>query len=92
PEGNTAIVSRYTKNGWQRAGTADLRVEGNKLMLRVSKKLLNVERWGRIIDIRFKWADNYKYNDDGSLDDWTLYLNGDSAPLGRLMYVFSERK
>ncbi|MBP5730326.1 MAG: hypothetical protein J6X19_03890 [Clostridia bacterium] len=92
PEGNTAIVSRYTKNGWQRAGTADLRVEGNKLMLRVSKKLLNVERWGRLIDIHFKWADNYIYNDDGSLDVWTFYRNGDSAPLGRLMYVFSERQ
>ena len=92
PEDGVAIVSRYTKNGWQRAGTAELRVEGNKLMLRVSKKLLNVERWGRLIDIRFKWADNYIYNDDGSLDVWTFYRNGDSAPLGRLTYVFSERQ
>ncbi len=92
PEGNTAIVSRYAKNGWQRAGTADLRVEGNKLMLRVSKKLLNVESWGRLIDIHFKWADNYIYNDDATLDVWTFYRNGDSAPLGRLMYVFSERQ
>ncbi len=92
PVGDLATVSRYTKSGWERAGSAEMRVEGNKLMLRVSKKLLNVERLGRLIDIRFKWADNYKYNEDGSLDAWTFYRNGDSAPLGRLTYVFSERQ
>ena len=61
-------------------------------MLRLSKKLLGIEQGTKLIDVRFKWADNYQYNEDGSLDVWTFYRNGDSAPLGRLMYVYSERE
>ncbi len=91
PDGNTVYVSRYGSSGWTRAGSGDMRVEGNKLMLRLSKKLLGIEQGRKLIDVRFKWADNYQYNEDGSLDVWTFYRNGDSAPLGRLMYVYSER-
>ena len=91
PDGNTVYVSKYGSSGWTRAGSGDMRVEGNKLMLRLSKKLLGIEQGLKLIDVRFKWADNYQYNEDGSLDVWTFYRNGDSAPLGRLMYVYSER-
>ncbi len=92
PDGNTVYVSKYAGSGWTRAGTGEMRVEGNKLMLRLSKKLLGIEQGLKLLDVRFKWADNYQYNDDGSLDIWTFYRNGDSAPLGRLTYVFSERQ
>lgn len=92
PSGDTAIVSRYSGGSWLRAGECDLRVSGNKMMIRISKKLLGIEQGIRPLDVQFKWADNYQYNEDGTLDVWTFYKNGDSAPLGRLTYVFSERQ
>ncbi|MBO4326074.1 MAG: hypothetical protein J5950_02240 [Clostridia bacterium] len=94
PEGNTVFVSKYSgpDKGWVRAGTGEMRVSGNKMMVRLSKKLLGIEQGLKLVDVRFKWADNYQWNEDGSLDIWTFYRNGDSAPLGRLTYVYSERR
>jgi hypothetical protein len=92
PEGNTVFVSKYSDGGWIRAGEGEMRVSGNKMMIRISKKLLGVEQGAGIIDLQFKWADNYQYDEDGTLDVWTFYRNGDSAPFGRLTYVFSERQ
>lgn len=92
PDGNTVFVSRYSKGVWTRAGEGDMRVSGNKIMIRLSKKLLGIEQGTKIIDVQFKWADNYIYDEDGTLNVWTFYRNGDSAPYGRLTYVFSERQ
>ncbi len=92
PDEGGAVVSRYTGGSWVKAGNAGMKVEGNKMMISVSKRLICAEQGVKPIDVQFKWADNYQYNEDGTLDVWTFYRNGDSAPLGRMTYVFSQRR
>ena len=93
PNGNEAVISKYNADGtWSKAGTAKMKVEGNKMMLSISRELLGIgDNGGRtVIDLKFKWADNYQYGEDGKLDIFSFYKNGDAAPLGRMAYLFSE--
>ena len=39
------------------------------------------------VSLQFKWADNYQGEDD----IFSFYLNGDSAPYGRLNFVYDSR-
>ncbi|MBR5060160.1 MAG: hypothetical protein IKX06_05240 [Clostridia bacterium] len=92
PDGGKAVVSKYNADGtWTKAGTAEMKVEGSKLMLSVSRELLGVASAERPLNVQFKWADNYQKNEDGSLNVYSFYKNGDAAPIGRLTYVFSEK-
>lgn len=59
-------------------GESEIRYEGNKLMLKVSKALVDSAN-----GFNFKWADNYIENEVNS-----FYTNGDSAPYGRLCYCY----
>ncbi len=59
-------------------GEAEIRYESNKLMLKVSKTLVDSTD-----GFNFKWADNYIENDVNS-----FYTNGDDAPYGRLCYCY----
>ena len=91
PENGKAILSRMKADGTsERVGTCDMKVEGNKLMISVSRELLGVK--DGLLNLQFKWADNYQRTEDGSLDVYSFYTNGDAAPIGRLTYVFSEKK
>ena len=72
---------------WQEVNNVSVKHEGNKLMLSVLRKDIGV---GENVDIQFKWADNYQKNEEGSYDVWSFYCDGDSAPYGRLNYVYSE--
>ena len=45
-----------------------------------------------LINIEFKWADNYQKDENGNLDVFSFYEDGDAAPMGRLTYVVSEVK
>jgi len=91
PDGNTVTLSRLSADGtWQTAGTGEMRLEGNQLMLKLSRKDLGIKNG--LLDLQFKWADNYQLSEDGKLDIWSFYRNGDAAPLGRLTYVYSEVK
>lgn len=90
PEDGKAILSRMNADGTsERVGTCDMKVEGNKLMISVSRKLIGTE--GTLLNLQFKWADNYQRTEDGSLDVFSFYTNGDAAPIGRMTYVFSEK-
>ncbi|MBP1587420.1 MAG: hypothetical protein ILO53_03340 [Clostridia bacterium] len=92
PEGGEAVISKYNADGtWTKAGTAQMKVEGNRMMLSVSRELLGIAAADRPLDVQFKWADNYQRNEDGTIDVFSFYKNGDAAPIGRLTYVFSEK-
>ena len=93
PNGNEAVISKYNADGtWTKAGTAKMKVEGNQIMIEVSRDVLGIgDNDGKtVLDVKFKWADNYQLGEDGKLDVFSFYKNGDAAPLGRMAYLFSE--
>lgn len=95
PNGNEAVLSKCSGSGWNwtNAGTVKMKVEGNKMMLAISRADLGIpdNNGQTLIDLQFKWADNYQQNESGSYDVWTFYTDGDAAPYGRLNYIYSEK-
>lgn len=86
PKNGKAIVERNAGGWkWEAVGDAHFAVEGNRLELRIDRKLLGI---GKTVDIEFKWTDNVPQNGD-ILD---FYLYGDVAPLGRFNYVLTSRQ
>ncbi len=78
PEDGKTAVEKSTENGFKKIGDADIRFDGNKLMIKVEKSLIDAEG-----PLKFKWADNYT---DG--DVYSFYTKGDAAPYGRLCYGY----
>lgn len=95
PNGNMGALSKATGNGWgwEKAGDVKMKIEGNKIMLAISRADLGIpdNNGATLIDIQFKWADNYQKDEEGNFDIWTFYKDGDAAPYGRLNYVYSEK-
>lgn len=91
PENGAAVLSKMAADGSAtKVGTCEMKVEGNKLMIAVSRELLGVK--DGLLNLQFKWADNYQRTEEGALDVFSFYTNGDAAPIGRMTYVFSEKK
>ena len=94
PDGNMGTLSKATGGswGWEKAGTVQMKVEGNKLMLAIKRTDLGIaeNNGAPVINIQFKWADNYQKDEEGNFDIWTFYKDGDAAPYGRLNYIYSE--
>ena len=88
--GNQAVLERRSGGAWVRVGTVSFRTEGNQMMIEIPRTLLGLPYDGGngLLDIRFKWADNYQSEDH----IWSFYKDGDAAPYGRLNYVFSEKQ
>ena len=88
PNGNTTSVHKYTSSGWQQVGTADLRVDFNMMMVRVPMSTLGRSSAQR--QIRFKVSDNVQnwFVDKNTEHIMDYYVSGDSAPIGRLGYVY----
>lgn len=82
PENGFATVEQITKDGYKTVGKASIRFEGNQLMLSVQKALLGLGENG---SFRFKWADNCD-----PADLYNYYTHGDSAPYGRLNWVYGQ--
>lgn len=82
PENGKTAVMRINGGECETVGYADIRFEGNKLMIAVDKALLGLDA-SDCNTVMFKWADNCAFADFDS-----FYLNGDCAPYGRLNYVF----
>jgi len=84
-DASTSFVE-HTANGWnwQPRGTAQFTLRGNELMVAIARDTLGLAE-GDAIEIEFKWADNFRLEDD--IDAFTL--NGDSAPSGRFNYRYS---
>ena len=82
--GAGGAVERLNADGSTEAvGTAQMRQEGNALWLRVSRADLGLAEGG--FTLAFKVADNVT-NCNDILD---YYVNGDSAPLGRLSHTYT---
>lgn len=86
PQGKKAFVQSCYQDKWiwKDSGNAEMRTEGNKLCLRIPRRLLNLTD-GKL-NFEFKWADNLQ--DEGNVMDF--YVSGDAAPNGRFNYVFQE--
>lgn len=87
PKDSTTAYLYKSEGGWDwtRSGTLQMQISGNKLMLAVPRSSIGAA--DELFHIEFKWADNYTDN-----DIWSFYEHGDTAPYGRLNYVFSNAK
>jgi hypothetical protein len=85
--GNETTLERSTGGwNWERVASVSYRVEDNKLHLAIPRKLLGVDDPAKPLRLRFKWADHMQ--EDGQFMDF--YLHGDTAPDGRLFYIYEE--
>ena len=64
---------------------AEYHREGKHICIKLPKKLIGVE--GEDFELEFKWSDNMQ-----SRDVMDFYVNGDSAPMGRLNYIYRYGK
>lgn len=71
---------------WSSAGTVSYKTSGNELQLAIPRSMLGLSSTATPMTLRFKWSDNMQT--DGDAMDF--YVNGDSAPDGRLGYVYTE--
>ncbi len=87
PVSSTKAYLYQSQGGWDwaRVGSVKMKIEGNKMMVAVPRS--SVGATGNLFHVEFKWADNYTDN-----DIWSFYTDGDTAPYGRLNYVFSNSK
>ena len=84
PENGKTAVEAVSDAGYEKKGEAQIRIEGNRMMLSVPKALLGL---GESASFSFKWADNYE---DGNI--LSFYTKGDSAPYGRLNWVYGASR
>lgn len=69
---------------WEPVGPISYRVEHNQLHLAIPREMLGAGRGP--LSFQFKWSDNMQAVGD-AMD---FYQHGDTAPDGRLNYVYSE--
>ncbi len=85
---SSTLVLEKSTGGWNWEKVADVAytVSGNVLQIKIPRVALGLE--GKQFSLGFKWADgNLK---DG--DIMTLYTDGDSAPVGRFAFSFTNIK
>ncbi len=83
-KGKTSVLHSYQNKWiWDEAGKADIKIEHNRLCLRIPRHILGLNNKVRI---EFKWVDNMQ--DESNIMDF--YVSGDAAPGGRFNYVFEE--
>jgi hypothetical protein len=82
PEGGKASVEVSTGGwAWSKVGLADMKIEGNRMMITVPRALLGLSQKAAF---KFKAADNVTE----FTDIMDYYISGDSAPIGRLNYSY----
>nr|MCR5041431.1 hypothetical protein [Clostridia bacterium] len=82
PENGKTAVEAIDGADYESKGEAEIRFEGKMLMMKVPKALLGL---GEKASFTFKWADNYE---EGNIT--SFYTKGDSAPYGRLNWVYGQ--
>ena len=82
PQNGKTAVEAVTDAGYETLGEADIVFSGSELMLKVPKPVLGFTENEKAA-FTFKWADNYE---DGNI--LSFYTRGDSAPYGRLNWVY----
>ena len=82
--GKFGAVLEKNNGGWNwlRAADVRFRVEGNQMHVAVPREALGLPQDSVTFD--FKWIDNVKLPDDLTV----LYLDGDTAPLGRFRFRY----
>lgn len=86
PQGGKTALEKFDGTQFVKVADADIRIDGNKLMLRVAKADLGITGDA---SFSFKWADNIAV-DYTNNDISPFYTKGDAAPLGRLNYYFGK--
>ena len=71
---------------WEKVGEVEYNLRGDTLQIVLPKVVLGIS--GNSFSLNFKWSDNTLSSGD-ILD---FYLYGDTAPLGRFMYVYKSEK
>jgi len=86
PSGRTSAMLSYTEDGWNWKSVEKInyKCSGNQMFIRIPRETLGLE--GKTVDIEFKWIDNMQ--NPGDIMD--VYNNGDSAPIGRFAYRYTE--
>jgi len=69
---------------WETVAELDYCFKGTELQLEVPRALLPERHGGEKLRLQFKWADNALH--DGDAMDFYQY--GDTAPAGRMNYVY----
>jgi hypothetical protein len=83
-----ATIEKCAKNGefaWEECGEAEYFTCENKIHFKIPKSTLGIS--GNEFSVEFKWSDNMQTN-----DIMDFYVNGDSAPMGRLNYTYIFKK
>lgn len=85
PKGNKVVIEKNVGNRWEWEQLAETNagIAGNKLEFGIKRSLLNLK--GNSVNLEFKWNDNMQEN--GNIMDF--YVNGDTAPGGRLNFVYT---
>ncbi len=86
PASSTSATLSYSADGWnwKNVGTLTYKYSGNQMMIRVPREFLGLS--DKLIDLEFKWIDNMQ--NQGDIMD--VYNSGDSAPIGRFAYRYTE--
>ncbi len=78
-----ASLDRVGANSFENVGTAEMKLDGRHMIIKVSKSALGIS--GNSFSMRFKVCDNLQKD----FDITELYTNGDCAPIGRISYSFN---
>jgi len=79
------LVLSKSANGWNWEKVLDVEytIAENKMMVKIPRNVLGI---GDNVDIEFKWNDNMQ--EQGDIMDF--YTSGDTAPIGRFNYLYTE--
>ena len=88
PTATTATLEKWVGSNieewsWETAAVVDYTISGNEMMISIPKAVLGI---GDEVDIEFKWNDNMQLQ--GDIMDF--YTNGDTAPVGRYAYRYTD--
>ena len=85
-ENGVSSVERFTENGTEPVGAALFKTEGHKMRYIVPRSVLGVGSTD--CEISFKIADGVE--DESNILDY--YVSGEVFPIGRLGYMYSEKR
>ena len=79
------VISAFNSNEFTLTdiGVAEINISGKYLTVKIPRALINE---AGIADFEFKWTDNIEANGDLML----FYTEGNSAPVGRFNYLYTE--
>jgi hypothetical protein len=80
----TAVERSVGGWNWEAMTRVSYRAQGNELHLRIPRSVLKLEN--KTVRLQFKWSDHMQ--EEG--DPVDFYVNGDTAPEGRLRFIYEE--